>query len=74
YEGRNIWHGLERPIGSKNEAWFPCEWNKYATVGRKRGAVNDHLTAWAGAYRTTSIYEMEESDLQWLREATKPER
>ena len=72
YEGRNIWHGLERPIGSKNEAIFPSEWSKYATVGNKRGSVNDHLTAWGGIYRTASVYDMSAEDLEWLKEATKP--
>ena len=74
YEGRNIWHGLERPIGSKGEAIFPSEWSKYASVGRKRGSVNNHLTAWGGIYRTASLYELSESDLQWLKEVTKPEK
>ena len=74
YEGRTVWHGLERPIGSKNEAVFPSEWSKYASVGRKRGSVNDHLTAWGGIYRTASVLELSEEDLQWLREATKPEK
>ena len=74
YEGRTVWHGLERPVGAKNEAIFPSEWSKYATVGRKRGSVNDHLTAWGGIYRTASIYELSEEDLQWLRERTKPEK
>ncbi|MBR2326370.1 MAG: hypothetical protein IKA49_03310 [Alistipes sp.] len=74
YEGRNIWHGLERPIGSKGEAIFPSEWSKYASVGRKRGSVNNHLTAWGGIYRIASLYELSESDLQWLKERTKPKK
>lgn len=74
YEGRTIWHGLERPIGSKNEAIFPSEWSKYHTVGNKRGSINNHLTVWGGVYRTASVYEMAEEDIQWLREATKPQK
>ena len=74
YEGRTIWHGLERPIGGKNEAIFPSRWSKYASVGRKRGSVNDHLTAWGGVYRTASLYELSDEDLQWLKESTKPNK
>lgn len=72
YEGRNIWHGLERPIGSKGEAIFPSEWSKYASIGRKRGSVNNHLTAWGGIYRTASLYELSDEDLQWLKDRTNP--
>ena len=74
YEGRTVWHGLERPVGAKNEAIFPSRWSKYATVGRKRGSVNDHLTAWGGIYRTASLYELPDEDLQWLKESTKPKK
>ena len=74
YEGRRTWHGLERPIGSKNEAIFPSEWSKYHSVGKKRGSVNHHLTTWGGVYRTASIYELSEEDLQWLKEVAKPEK
>jgi uncharacterized protein YyaL (SSP411 family) len=74
YEGRTVWCGLERPIGGKGEAIFPSEWSKYASVGRKRGSVNDHLTAWGGIYRTASIYELSEEDLQWLKDRTKPNK
>ncbi len=70
YEGRTLWHGLERPIGAKNEAIFPSRWSKYASVGRKRGSVNDHLTAWGGIYRTASLYELSAEDLAWLKNQT----
>jgi hypothetical protein len=74
YEGHTMWLGLERPIGSKGEALFPSEWSKYHTVGNKRGRINSHLAAWGGVYRTASIYEMAEEDLQWLREVAKPQK
>ena len=74
YEGRNIWHGLERPIGGKSEAIFPNIWSKYHTLPFKRGSINDHLTAWGGVYRTASVYDMEAEDLEWLRQATQPEK
>ena len=74
YEGRTIWHGLERPIGAKSEAIFPSIWSKYRTLPYKRGSINDHLSAWGGVYRTASIYEMSEENLAWLKEATQPEK
>ena len=74
YEGRTIWHGLERPIGSKSEAIFPNIWSKYRTLPYKRGSINDHLSAWGGVYRTASIYEMSAEDVEWLRNATQPEK
>ena len=74
YEGRTVWCGLERPVGGKGEAIFPSEWSKYASVGNKRGSINNHLTAWGGIDRTASIYELSEEDLQWLKERTKPNK
>lgn len=74
YEGRTIWNGLERPVGSKGEAVFPSEWSKYASVGNKRGSINNHLAAWSGIYRTASLYELSDEDLQWLKESTKPNK
>ena len=72
-EERRIWHHLERPIGSKNEAVFPSRWSKYHFGENKRGSINDHLIGWAGVYRTASIYELSEEDVRWLDEATRPE-
>ena len=74
YEGRTVWHGLERPIGGKSEAIFPNIWSKYRTLPYKRGSINDHLTAWGGVYRAASVYEMSAEDLQWLKEATQPQK
>ena len=71
-ERRRIWHGLERPLGAKNEAYFPTYWNKYRTGERKRGHVNDFCTAWAGVYRTSAIYDLSPEDLLWLDSATRP--
>ena len=71
-ENHLIWHNMERPLGSKNEAIFPSRWSKYRAGESKRGSINDHLTGWAGAYRTASIYEISEEDLEWLKQATEP--
>ena len=68
-----IWHNLERPLGSKNEAIFPSRWSKYHAGESKRGSINDHLTGWAGVYRTASVYDLSEDEIRWLREATRPE-
>jgi hypothetical protein len=63
---RPVWHNLERPLGSKNEAIFPSRWSKYKPVESARGSINDHLTAWAGTYRLASLYELSEEDILWL--------
>lgn len=65
-ENHLVWNGLERPLGSKNEALFPSQWSKYRTKEYKRGSINNHLTAWQGVYRTASIYDMTPEDREWL--------
>lgn len=67
-EQHRIWHNLERPIGSKNEAIFPCRWSKYQVGEAKRGSINDHLTAWGGTYRMASLLELSDDERAWLRE------
>ena len=66
-ENHRIWHGLERPVGSKGEALFISQWSKYHTKDFKRGSINDHLTAWQGIYRTASVIDMTEEDRAWLK-------
>ncbi len=65
-KSRPVWHGLERPVGSKNEAIFPSRWSKYKPVISARGSINDHLTAWGGTYRLAALYELSEEDIRWL--------
>ena len=72
-EEHRIWHNLERPLGAKNEAIFPCRWSKYHAGESKRGSINDHLTGWAGVYRTASVYDLPEEEVCWLKEVTRPE-
>ena len=67
-EDRRIWHSMERPRGSKNEAWFPTRWSKYRTGENKRGSLNDHLMSWGGTYRLASLLELSGSDIGYLRE------
>ena len=71
-EEHRIWHNMERPIGSKNEAIFPSRWSKYRAGESKRGSINDHLTGWAGIYRTASVFDMSPEDVEWLKEVTRP--
>ena len=61
-----MWLALERPPGAKNEAYFQTRWSKYRTGERKRGHLNSHCTAWGGAYRTSSIYDLSPEDVLWL--------
>lgn len=71
-ETRDIWHSLERPVGSKNEAWFQTRWSKYRTGENKRGSLNDHLMAWGGTYRLAAMQELSEDDLKWLDSVSQP--
>ena len=65
-EKRKMWLALERPPGAKNEAYFQTRWSKYRTGERKRGHLNSHCTAWGGAYRTSSIYDLSPEDILLL--------
>lgn len=69
---RPLWHGMERPEGFKNEAWFPTRWSKYRTGENKRGSLNDHLMNWGGTYRLASLLELSPKDLEWLGEVSQP--
>lgn len=71
-ETRDLWHALERPVGSKNEAWFQTRWSKYRTGENKRGSLNDHLMAWGGTYRLASLLELSADDLSWLESVSQP--
>lgn len=71
-EDRVIWHALERPRGSKNEAWFPTRWSKYRTGENKRGSLNDHLMTWGGTYRLASNLELSDKDREWLESVSRP--
>lgn len=71
-EDRDVWHSLERPVGSKNEAWFQTRWSKYRTGENKRGSLNDHLMAWGGTYRLASLRQLSAEDLAWLESVSQP--
>ncbi|MBQ7518585.1 MAG: hypothetical protein IJU13_09205, partial [Bacteroidales bacterium] len=73
-ETHRIFHNLERPIGSKNEAIFPSLWSKYTLDrSRMRGSINDHLIGWPGTYRISAIYDLSVEDLLWLEEISRPQ-
>lgn len=72
-ENRELWHSLERPVGSKNEAWFQTRWSKYRTGENKRGSLNDHLMAWGGTYRLASLRQLSAEDLAWLESVSQPQ-
>ena len=72
-ETRDIWHALERPVGSKNEAWFQTRWSKYRTGENKRGSLNDHLMTWGGTYRLASLRELSPEDYAWLETQSQPQ-
>ena len=59
-----LWEKRSGKVG--NEAYFQTRWSKYRTGERKRGHLNSHCTAWGGAYRTSSIYDLSAEDILWL--------
>ena len=67
-----VWHGMERPLGAKNEAYFQTYWSKYRSEGHKRGHFNDLCTAWGGTYRLASLYDLSERDFNWLVKTCEP--
>ena len=71
-ENRDVWHALERPVGSKNEAWFQTRWSKYRIGENKRGSLNDHLMSWGGTYRLASLQQLSEEDIAWLESVSEP--
>lgn len=71
-ENRDCWHALERPVGSKTEAYFQTRWSKYRTGENKRGSLNDHLITWGGTYRLASLQKLSKEDLNWLDNVSQP--
>ena len=52
-------HGIQRPIGSQSEAFFPCRWTKYRPTCEERGHFVDFLPSWPAAFR---LYTMTHPD------------
>ena len=55
-------HGMLRPVGSQNEAYFQCNWNFTAQKER----INQWLVAWPGAFRLETLRRL--SDWNILKE------
>lgn len=53
-DGKLEIHGVERPIGSQNEALFHCRW---VFGNSERGSLNDWLVAWPCAFRLSALAE-----------------
>lgn len=51
---KTVMHGMLRPVGSQNEAYYQCRWHTESA-----GTINDWLVAWPGAYRLCGICEHE---------------
>jgi hypothetical protein len=63
-DGQTVIHGMTRPAGSQNEAFFHCRWNYAADKDRGRGSMNDWLVAWPTAFRLITL--MREPDWDML--------
>lgn len=47
-------HGVKRPVGSQNEAFYQCRWGHRADCN-ERGHLNDWLVAWVNLFRLTVL-------------------
>ncbi len=47
-------HGIKRPVGSQNEAFFQCRWG-HRPDSNDRGHLNDWLVAWVNLFRLTAL-------------------
>ena len=54
-------HGLLRPVGSQNEAYFECSWG--FSSGDQGHRINNWLVAWPGAFRLETIRRLEGKNL-----------
>lgn len=51
-------HGMKRPVGSQNEAFYHCRWGHRPDCN-ERGHLNDWLVSWVSAYRLLVIDQLE---------------
>jgi len=54
-DGNTVIHGMRRPAGSQNEAFFQTRWNPDSDKERGRGSLNDWLVAWPAAFKLISL-------------------
>lgn len=55
-------HGLVRPIGSQNEAYFHCNWSFHMDM-EEADRMNDWLVAWPSAFRLVTLMRTEDWDI-----------
>jgi hypothetical protein len=60
---RRFWHGMERPVGSQNEAFCQTRWTKYRADPDARGNYNDFLGVWMLDFKMASLLELEKIGL-----------
>lgn len=51
-------HGMKRPVGAQNEAFYHCRWGHRPDCN-ERGHLNDWLVSWVSAYRLLVIERLE---------------
>ncbi|WP_309119558.1 hypothetical protein [Paenibacillus sp.] len=68
-DGSLVVHGMTRPAGSQNEAYFQCRWNFATDAARGSGSMNDWLVAWPTAFRLHTL--LREPSWAGLFEETK---
>lgn len=53
-EENRTFHGMQRPIGSQNEAFYHARWGHRKDCN-ERGHLNDWLVSWVNAFRLTVL-------------------
>ncbi len=65
-EENRVFHGMPRPIGSQNEAFYMSHWGHNRDIPNIRGYLNDWLVSWVNAFRLYVIDKMPKEDLDKL--------
>ena len=47
-------HGMQRPVGAQNEAFYQCRWGHRADCN-ERGHLNDLLVSWVSSFRLNAL-------------------
>ena len=55
-------HGMKRPVGSQNEAYYQCRWGHRKDCN-DRGHLNDWFVAWVNLFRLNTIIRLREYGL-----------
>ena len=54
-EENNVYHGMKRPVGSQNEAFYHARWGHRADCVTNPGYLNDWLVSWVNVFRLTVL-------------------